>query len=102
MLKKEEIPTILKLAHLHRSRAETHEEHAVFLVLSVELSHNNVQGRFGRRVQSTGFNLGIYDKVEIAMTARNRNNLLHPAFHDKREEEIKEVDIADNIGLEKL
>jgi len=94
------IRTIHIVAHLYRSRADTHEEHTVFLVLRVELGHNDVHGRLGGRIQSTYLNLEIVDQVEIGMTAGNGDDLLDLALHDKREEEVEEVDVADDIGLE--
>jgi len=55
------IRTIHKVANLYSSRANTHEENTVFLVLRVELGHNDVHGRLRGRVQSTCFNLEIVD-----------------------------------------
>ena len=97
---KTQIHTIHKVANLYRSRAYTHEENTIFLVLRVELGHNDVHGRLRGRVQSTCFNLEIVDQVEIGMAAGNGDDLLDLAFHDKREEKIKKVDVADDIGLE--
>lgn len=34
------------------------------------------------------------------MAAGNGDDLLDLALHDKREEEVEEVDVADDIGLE--
>ncbi len=34
------------------------------------------------------------------MTAGNSDDLLDLALHDKREEEVKEVDVADDVSLE--
>lgn len=97
---KTRIRTIHKVAHLYRSRADTHEEHTVFLVLRVELGHNDVHGRLRGRVQSTCLNLEIVDQVEVGMAAGNGDDLLDLALHDKRKEEVEEVDVADDIGLE--
>ena len=94
------VRTIRKLAHLYHSRADTHEEHTVFLVLRVEFGHNDVHGRLRGRIQSTCLYLKIVDKVEVGMTAGNGDDLLDLALHDKREEEVEEVDVADGIGLE--
>ena len=94
------IRTIRIVAHLYRSRADTHEEHTVFLVLRIELGYNDVHGRLGGRIQSTYLNLEIVDQVEVGMTAGNGDDLLDLALHDKREEEVEEVDVADDIGLE--
>ena len=94
------IRTIHKVAHLYRSRADTHEEHTVFLILRVELSHNDVHGRLGGRIQSTYLNLVIVDQVKVSMTAGNSDDLLGLALHDEREEVVEEVDVADDIGLE--
>ena len=88
------------MAHLYHSRADTHEEHAVFLVLRVELGHNDVHGRLGGRIQRTVLNLEIVDEAEVGMAAGKGDDLLDLAFHDKREEEVEEVDIADDVGLE--
>lgn len=81
---KPETRTIHKVTHFHHSRADTHEEHTVFLVLRVELGHNDVHGRLGSRVQSTCLNLKVVDKVEVGMTAGNGDNLFDLALHDKR------------------
>jgi hypothetical protein len=94
------IRTIDKVAHLYHSRANAHEEHTVFLILRVELGHNDVHGRLGGRVQSICLNLEIVDQVEVGVTAGNSDDLLELALHDKREEEVEEVDVADDIGLE--
>ena len=96
------IRTIVIIAHLYRSRADTHEEHTVFLVLRVELGHNNVQGRLGGRIQSICLNLEIVDEVEVSLTAGNGDDLLDLALHDKREEKVEEVDVADDICVEHL
>jgi hypothetical protein len=97
---KTRILTIHKVAHLYHSRANAHEEHTVFLILRVEFGHNDVHGRLGGRVQSTCLNLEIVDQVEVGVTAGNGDDLLELALHDKREEEVEEVDVADDIGLE--
>ena len=94
------IRAIHKVAHLYHSRADTHEEHTVFLVLRVELSHNDVHGRLRGRVESICLNLEIIDQVEVGVAAGNSDDLLDLALQDKREEEVEEVDVADNIGLE--
>ena len=94
------IHTIHIVAHFYRSRADTHEEHPIFLILCVELGHNNVHGRLGGRVQGTYLNLEIIDQVEVGVAAGNGDDLLDLALHDKREEEVEEVDVADDIGLE--
>lgn len=99
---KTRIRTIHKVAHLYYSGADTHEEHTVFLVLRVELGHNDVHGRLGGRVQSTCLNLEIVDQVEVGVAAGNGDDLFDLALHDKREEEVEEVDVADDIGLEQL
>ena len=96
----DKLRAIHKVAHLYHSRADTHEEHTVFLVLRVELGHNDVHGRLGGRVQSICLNLEIIDQVEVGVAAGNSDDLLDLALQDKREEEVEEVDVADNIGLE--
>ena len=88
------------MAHIHHSWADTKEEHTVFLVLCVELGYNDVQGRLGGSVQRSSLNLVIVDPVKVAMTAGNGDDLLDLALHDKRKEEVEEVDVADDIGLE--
>ena len=90
------------MAHLHDSRAETEEEHAVFLVLRVELGYDDVHGRFRGGIQSTRLHLEIVDEVEVGVTAGDGDDLLDLALHDEREEEVEEVDVADGIGLEEL
>lgn len=90
------------MAHIHHSWAETHEEHAVFLELRAELGHDDVHGRLGGRIQSTQFNLKFVDEVKITMTAGDGDDLLLLALQDKGEEEVEEVDVARDIGLEYL
>ena len=87
------------MAHLYHSRAHTHEEYTVFLVLRAELGHNDVHGRLGGGIQSTYLNLEIVDEVEVGMTAGNGDDLLDLALHDKRDKEIEEMNVADDIGL---
>ena len=66
----------------------------------IKLGHNDVHGRLGGRVQSICLNLEIIDQVEVGVAAGNSDDLLDLALQDKREEEVEEVDVADNIGLE--
>lgn len=94
------IRTIRSVAHLYYPRADTEEEHTVSLVLRVELGNNDVHGRLSGSIQSAYLNLEIVDQVEVGMTARNMDDLLDLALHDKREEEVEEVDVADDVGLE--
>lgn len=57
------IHTIRVTAYLHQTRADTHEEHTVFLVLRVELGHNDIHGCLGGSVQRTNINLTIIGQV---------------------------------------
>jgi hypothetical protein len=96
----EGIRTVRIATHLHQTRADTHEEHTVFLVLRVELGHNNVHGRLGGSVQSTDINLAIVGQVEVGKSGGYGNDLLGLTLQDKRVEEVEEVDVADDIGLQ--
>jgi hypothetical protein len=96
----EGIRTVRIATHLHQTRADTHEEHTVFLVLRVELGHNNVHGRLGGSVQSTDINLAIVGQVEVGKSGGNGNDLLGLTLQDKRVEEVEEVDVSDDIGLQ--
>lgn len=96
---KTEICIIHIVTHLYRSQADTHEEHIVFLVLRVELDHNDVHDRLEGRIQSTCLNLKIVDQVEINMIAENDDDLLDLALHDKRKKEIEEINVVDDIDL---
>jgi small ligand-binding sensory domain FIST len=88
------------VAYLYHSRADTHEEHTVLLVLRAELGHNDVHGCLGGGVQSAVFNIEIVDQFEVGVAAGNGDDLLDLAFHDKRKEEVEKVDVANNIGVE--
>ncbi len=88
------------MAHLYHPRADTHEEHTVLLILGIELGHNNVRGRLGGSVQSTVLNLEIVDQFEVGVAAGNGDDLLNLTLHNKREEQVEEVDVADDIGME--
>lgn len=59
------IHTIRVTAYLHQTRADTHEEHTVFLVLRVELGHNDIHGCLGGSVQRTNINLTIIGQVSL-------------------------------------
>ena len=48
--RQERIHTIRVVAHVHQTRAHTQEKHTIFLVLRVELGHDNVHGRLGGSV----------------------------------------------------
>lgn len=85
-----------------RSRADTKEEHTVFLVLCAELGHNNVQGRFGRTIQRAYLNVVVVDEINITMTAGNSDDLLDLALHNKGKKQVEEVDISHDIGFEQL
>lgn len=41
----------------------------------------------------------LIGQVEVGQTGGNGNDLLDLAFQDQREEEVEEVDVADNISL---
>ena len=101
-LKHRDTCTIRGVANFYHSRADTHEEHTIFLVLRVELGHYDVHGCFGGRIQSTCLNLEIVNEVEVGVTAGNGDDFLNLALHDKREKEVEEVDVANDIGLEML
>jgi len=92
--------TIHKVAHLYRPGADTHEEHTVFLALRVELGNNDVHSSFRGSVQSTVLNLEIVDEVAVGVAAGNGDDFLDIALYNKREEEVEEVDVADDVGLE--
>ena len=86
-------------AHLHQTRADTQEEHTIFLVLRIKLGHDNVHGRLRGSVQGTNIDLALIGQVEVGQTGGNSNDLLDLALQDKREEDVEEVDIADNVSL---
>ena len=92
--------TVAKFAHVHHSGAHTKDEHTVFLVLCAELGHNDVQGRLGGSVQSRTLNVQIVDEVKVGMTTGKGDDLLSLTLQYKRHEEVEEVDVADDIGLE--
>lgn len=98
----EVIHTIRIVTHFHHPRTDTQEEHAIFLVLHVELGHDDVQGRLGGSIQATEIHFGIVGHVEVSRTAGNGNDLLGLALQDKRKEEVEKVDVADDIGLPQL
>lgn len=94
------IHTVIKVANLHGSWADAEKEDAFLLVLYAELSDDNVQGRLGGSVDRSRFDVDIVDPVKVTVTAGNGDALLHLALLNQRDEEIEEVDIADDIGLE--
>ena len=91
-----------KVAHLHHSRADTQEEHAVVLVLRVELGHDDVHGRLGGSIQRARLDVETVDQVEVGVAAGDGDDLLDRALEDKGEEEVDEVDVADDVGPEEL
>ena len=93
---------IVKMAHFYHAWAHAHEQNAVFLILRVELGDNCIQSRLGCGVQGTVLDFKIVDEVEICMAAGDGDDLLHLTSHDKRQEEVKEMDVADNVGHEQL
>jgi len=94
------IHTVVKVTDLHHSRAETHEENAFFFILCIVLAYNNVHGCFGGSIQSTILNLETVNQVEVGVTAGNGDDLLDIPLFDKRDKEIEEMDVADDVGLE--
>ena len=90
------------MAYFYHAWAHAHEENAVFLILGVELGDNCIQGRLGCGVQGTVLDFKIVDEVEICMAAGDGDDLLYLTSHDKRQEEVKEMDVADNVGHEQL
>ena len=48
--RQEGIHTISMAAHFHQTRADTQEEHTIFLILRVELGYDNVHGCLRGRV----------------------------------------------------
>lgn len=95
-----EIGTTGKLAHIHHTGGDAHEEYTFFLILCVELSYDHVQCRLGGSIQSAYLNLQTVDKVEVGMTGGNGDDLLDLALFDERDEVVEEVDVADAVRLE--
>lgn len=92
--------TVGVLAHLDHPRANTQEEHAVFLVLGVELGHDHVQGRLGGRVQGTYLNLHQVSRIDICETGGDGDDFLGLALQDKWEKQVEEMDVSSDVGLE--
>lgn len=90
------------MAHLHEARGDAQEEDTLLLVLGVELADNHVQSRFGRSIDGHIVDFVIVDEVEIGMPAANGDGLLDLALLDQRQEEVEEVDVADDVHLKGL
>ena len=90
------------MAYFYHAWAHAHEQNAVFLILRVELGDNCIQSRLGCGVQGTVLDFKIVDEVEICMAAGDGDDLLHLTSHDKRQEKVEEMDVADNVGHEQL
>lgn len=88
------------MADFNRSWADTEEEYTVFLILRAKLGHDDVQSRLRGTVQRTYLNVVVIDEVNVAMTARNSDDLLGLPLHDEGYEEVEEVNVAYDIGLE--
>jgi hypothetical protein len=87
------------VARLHHTGADTHEEYTVFFVLRVELGHNQVQARLRGSVQSTSLELQIVGHIKVSQTGGNGNDLLNLTLQYEREEEVEEMNVANDIGL---
>lgn len=96
------VRTVGILAHLHHARADAEEKDTLLLVLHVVLGHNDVQSRLGCSIQTTDVNPNLVGHVDVGQTCGNGDDLLDLALEDKRKEEVEEVDVTDDVGLEQV
>ena len=94
--------TVLVVADLYHSRAKRQEEDAVLLVLGAVLGHEHVDGRLAGRVQRAGGYVVLVGKHSVGEAAGNNDNLLGLALEDERDEQVEEVDVADDVDVEQV
>jgi hypothetical protein len=89
-------------AHVNHARADAREQHAVLLVLSVELAHGDVHTGLADGVEGSRRELKFVDGIEIGMAAGDGDDLLGLALEDEGKKEVEEVDVGGNVGMEVL
>lgn len=92
--------TILVVAHLDHARANAQEEDAVLLVLGAELGCDHVHGGLAGGVEGAGLDVVLVGKVAVGKAAGNDDDFLGIALEDHGHEEMVEVDVADDVGVE--
>ena len=86
-------------AHIHHPWTDAKEEHAVFLVLSIELGRHKVHGPLGDGVQSSCIEFELVAHVEVRHPAAYTYDLLNLALEDKWHEQIVEVNVANDVDV---
>jgi hypothetical protein len=84
---------------IHDARTNAHEKNTILLILRTVLGHDDVQGGLESRVQSRHLDVIVVDELKIGVTAGEGDDFLHTPFQDQGEEEVVEVDVANDVGL---
>jgi hypothetical protein len=92
--------TIAAMADVDDAGADTQEKHAVLLVLRAELGHCDIHPGLGDGVQRRRIKVKLAHGLDVGVATREVNDLLDLALQDEREEELDEVDVAEEVGVD--
>lgn len=90
------------MTDVNHSRTDAQEKHAVLLILSVEFGDYHVHRRLACGVQRLGRELVLVHEVHISKTGGDGYDFLGLAFQDKRDEQVDEVDVGNDVDFEQL
>lgn len=88
------------MAGIDNPRTDTHEENTILPVLGVELGHGGIQPGLANRVQGGHSDLVLVNDVRVRMAAGYGYHFLGSALEEERNEQVEEMDVGDDVGLE--
>lgn len=94
--------TVVCVSDVHKSRRHRQEQDTVRFVLRAELGYDHVERGLAGRVQRAGRQVVLVGEVRVRQAGRDGDDLLGVALEDEREEEVEEVDVADDVGFEQV
>lgn len=89
------------MTSLHEAGTYGHEKDAVFLVLGAKFRHRKVQGGLADRVRPTNIDLILPNQLDVCHAGADGDDLLHAAFLNKRQEEIEQMHVSNDVHIER-
>lgn len=89
----------VKMPSINDSWADAHEKNSMLGMLSMELRHNDIGGGLFKGIRPGHVNLVFGDKVKVAVSRRDEDDLLLRAFQEQWHEKVEEMNVANDISF---
>lgn len=94
--------TFAAMAGFDEAGRDADEQNTVFAVCCAELCDGHVQCCLAYGIGRRVVNVELGDQVLVCHSGRNGDDLLCASLEDQREENVDQVDVADDVGLERV